>query len=155
MTRPADRILAIIVLAFAMSSGAASPAQEEDGNSQLVSKVEELLKTGDWCHQAHAPVGFVLNFFHFRDNEFRIVNKYVSDEGTVMREGEFLGSWKATAGSATKDNVVKIHFDFVKATDADLPSPSDLSLRLTGEGKLVYNDGDKFSAISGDTNICY
>jgi hypothetical protein len=118
----------------------------------LTAKVEELLKHGTWCHRSQAQVGFVLNFFHFSDREFKIENKYVNDEGSVMREAAFLGSWSLTD---TSSNVVKAHFNITKSTDNDLPRPREVSLRLIGEDKLECGNGEKFSLVSDENGICF
>jgi hypothetical protein len=120
-------------------------------DDRLTGKVGELLNRGIWCHRSHAPVGFVLNFFHFDDREVRIESKYVSDEGTVMRKATFAGSWSVTASAA---DVVGVHFEIATASDEDLPPPRDLSLRVIGDDKLAYSNGDKFNLVSDENGFC-
>jgi hypothetical protein len=120
-------------------------------DDRLTGKVGELLNRGIWCHRSHAPVGFVLNFFHFDDREVRIESKYVSDEGTVMRKATFAGSWSVTASAA---DVVGVHFEIATASDEDLPPPRDLSLRVIGDDKLAYSNGEKFNLVSDENGFC-
>jgi hypothetical protein len=149
-------LLAAMTMAALFASGARCESAEalqgkavEHG--QLTRQVEELLKRRSWCHRSQAPVGFVLNFFHFEDHEFKIDNKYVSDEGTIIRDAIFVGSWSL---SDLADNVVKAHFDVTKASDEDVPPPRDLSLRLVGDDKLEYSNGEKFNLVSDENGLC-
>jgi hypothetical protein len=157
MTPFTPRIRAVAVLAQLLAAGASCEAGEAlQGASavehgQLITKVEQLLNHRTWCHRSHAPVGFVLNFFHFEDHEFRIENKYVNDEGGIMKEAAFLGSWSLTN---TASNIVKAHFDVAKSTDDDLPLPRDLNLRLGGDNQLEYSNGEKLSPVSDEKGLC-
>jgi hypothetical protein len=67
-----------------------------------------------------------------------------------------LSSRKATARTtiASSGNVVKAHFDVTKPTDDDVPRPRDLSMRLVGDDKLEYSNGEKFNLVSDENEIC-
>jgi hypothetical protein len=147
----AGAVLTPLLFASAWCEETAAPRAGAIEDSGLIRKVGDRLKHRSWCHQGHAPVGFVLNFFHFEDHEVRIDNRYVSDEGTVMREATFAGSWSLTASTA---DVVKVHFDITKASDEDLPPPRDLSVRVIGDDKLAYSNGEKFTLVGDDTGFC-
>ena len=123
-------VLAPLLVAGALCEAGETPQEANPADhSQLRTKVEKLLKHRTWFHRSYAPVGFVLNFFHFDDHEFKIENKYVNDEGGVMREAVYLGSWFL---SDTSSNVVKAHFDVTKPSDDGVPRPWDLTLRTRG-----------------------
>jgi hypothetical protein len=78
----------------AIEGKCASPeASSNEGapqSSQFTRKFVDVLQKGTWCHQSHVPVGFVLNYFDFEETKFKIDDKYVSDEGTIIKNVDFL-----------------------------------------------------------------
>jgi hypothetical protein len=131
-----------------------APSNENTNQStQPTSNFVDVLRSGTWCHQSHVPVGFVLNYFDFQESKFRIDDKYVSDEGTIIKDVVFLGYWSLTS---TDDNVAKIHLEVTEASDPDAPKPKDLSWRLIGDAKLEYSNGGKLKLQSrGSTGLCF
>ena len=102
-----------------------APSNETaDQSSQFTAKFIDILQSGTWCHQSHVPVGFVLHYFDFEQAKFRIDDKYVSDEGTIIKDVVFLGSWSLTSSD---DNVAKIHLEVTEASDPDAPQPKSLT----------------------------
>ena len=141
----------------AIEGKCASPEVTSDENagegSRFTRKFVDLLQNGTWCHQKHVPVGFVLNYFDFEGTKFTINDKYVSDEGTVIKDVVFLGSWSVTMGG---DNVANIHFAVTEASDPDAPHPKELNLRLIGDAELQYANGDKLKHQSRGTKaLCF
>jgi hypothetical protein len=155
-------LLHILVCAVALHSltvdGRCAPSDppaklNASEDAELVKRVAGLLKGRTWCHQQHSPVGFVLNYFDFDENTVQINNKYVSDEGTVVMDVLFHGSWSL---EALGSNRAKLYFHIVDTSDPDAPKPRDIDLIILENDNLEYNNGDKlYLQEHGPGQLCY